>query len=81
MGWAHSSSFAKRNDALRAIFAAAHTYARSKKAVSIQWGDAMTTKVRMKDIEQLLAGHITYREMLNRIEWSGTPDVLPEDST
>jgi hypothetical protein len=71
----------ERNIALRAIFVAARTHARSKKSVRIQWGDAMTTTVRMKDVEQFLAGHITYREMLNRMEWSGTPDVLPEDST
>lgn len=69
-----------RNKALRAIFAAAHAHARSKKRVSIQWGDAMTTTIEMKDIEAFISGRITYREMLNRMEWFGTPDVLPEDS-
>ena len=71
----------ERNKALRAIFAAAHAHARSKKRVSIQWGDAMTTTIEMQDIEAFITGHITYREMLNRMEWFGTPDVLPEDST
>lgn len=70
----------ERNKALRAIFTAAHTYARSKKRVSIQWGDAMTTTIEMKDIEAFISGRITYREILNRMEWFGTPDVLPEDS-
>ena len=70
----------ERNRALRAVFAAAHTYAKSQKNISIQWGDAMTTSIEMKDIEEFTAGQITYREMLNRMDWSGTPAVLPEDS-
>jgi hypothetical protein len=44
----------ERNIALRAIFVAARTHARSKKSVRIQWGDALTTTVKMKDIEQFL---------------------------
>jgi hypothetical protein len=71
----------ERNTALRAIFAATHAHARSKKRVIIQWGDAMTTTVKLRDVEAFVAGHITYREMINRMDWSGTPDVLPEDST
>ena len=70
----------ERNRALRAVFSAAHTYAKSQKRVSIQWGDAMTSSIEMKDIEEFTAGQITYREMLNRMDWSGTPAVLPEDS-
>jgi hypothetical protein len=71
----------ERNRAMRAIFAAAHTHAKAKKNVSIQWGDAMISTVKMKDVEAFIAGQITYREMLNRMDWSGTPDILPEDST
>ncbi len=71
----------ERNVALRTIFAAAHTHAKSKKLVRIQWGDAMTTTVKMNDIEAFIAGEITYREMLNRMDWSGTPDILPDEST
>jgi hypothetical protein len=71
----------ERNLAMRAIFSAAHTYARSKNRVRIQRGDAMVTTVKMKDIGAFMAGKITYREMLNRMDWSGTPDVLPDDSS
>jgi hypothetical protein len=71
----------ERNRAMRAIFSAAHTHARSKKRVSIQWGDAMTATINMKDIDAFLAGKITYREILNRMDWSGTPEILPDDST
>ena len=71
----------ERNRALRAIFAAAGAHAKSQKQVRIQWGDAMTSTVEMKDVEDFMAGHITYIEMLNRLDWSGTPDVLPDDST
>ena len=70
----------ERNRALRAVFAAAHTYAKSQKRVSIQWGDAMITSIEMKDIEEFTAGRVTYRELLNRMDWSGTPNVLPDDS-
>ena len=66
---------------MRAIFAAAHKHARLKKRVVIQWGDAMATTVKMKDVKEFIAGHITYKEMLNRMDWSGTPDILPDDST
>jgi hypothetical protein len=71
----------ERNVALRAIFTAAHTHAKSKKNVQVRWGDAMTSTIEMNDIAAFLAGQITYREMLNRMEWYGTPDVLPDDSS
>ena len=68
----------ERNEALRAIFAATHKHAQSKKRVLVQWGDAMTSTAQMSDIKAFVAGHITYREILNRLEWSGTPDILPD---
>jgi hypothetical protein len=71
----------ERNRALRAIFSATHTYAKSQKQVRIQWGDAMISTVEIADIEAFIAAKITYREMLNRMEWFGTPDVLPGEST
>jgi hypothetical protein len=71
----------ERNRALRAIFAAADAHAKSQKQVRIQWGDAMISTVKITDIEAFMAEKITYREMLNRMEWFGTPDVLPDDST
>lgn len=70
-----------RNRALRAVFAAADAHAKSQKQVRIQWGDAMISTVKITDIEAFMAEKITYREMLNRMEWFGTPDVLPDDST
>jgi hypothetical protein len=71
----------ERNMALRGVFAAVHTHAGSKKRVSIQWSDGMTTTIQMKDIEAFVAGQISYKEILNRMDWSGTPNVLPEDTT
>jgi hypothetical protein len=71
----------ERNVALRAIFTAAHTHAKSKKSVQVRWGDAMTSTIEMNDIAAFLAGKITYREMLNLMEWYGTPDVLPDESS
>ena len=71
----------ERNVALRAIFTAAHTHAKSKKNVKVRWGDAMTSTIEMNDIAAFLAGQITYREMLNRMVWYGTPDVLPDESS
>lgn len=69
----------ERNQALRAIFAAANSYAKMQKMVSIQWGDAMITTVAMNDIAAYFAEQITYGEMINRMQWSGTPDILPQD--
>jgi hypothetical protein len=71
----------ERNVALRAIFTAAHTHAKSKKSVQVRWGDAMTSTIEMNDIAAFLAGQITYREMLNRMVWYGTPDILPDESS
>lgn len=71
----------ERTVALRAIFTAAYAHARSKKSVRVQWGDAMTSTIEMNDIATFLSGQITYRQILNRMEWYGTPDVLPGEAS
>lgn len=57
--------------ALRAIVPAAYQHARSKKAIKVQWGDLITTTIKMKDIQEFMDGRITEEELFSRMVSSG----------